>query len=180
MPRVLRLRSMTEEELRAIQQLVQARTAPAGAVERARIIGLAHEGQSVAAIAQQLRRCTAMVRKWLQRFNTAGLAGLEERPRCGRPATYTAAQVSEVLACALTDPQQLGLPFASWTLDRLEAYLNEQKGILIKRSRIDDLLLAEGLRWRTQEGWFGARVDPDFARKRGRSQPCIPSHPPTA
>jgi len=47
------------------------------------------------------------------------------------------------------------------------AYLREHKGIAIKRSRIDDLLLAEGLRWRTHETWFGARVDPEFAQKRG-------------
>ena len=180
MPKVWRLRPLTPEEARAIQQLVQSRTAPAARVERARIVWLAHQGQSVPAIAHQLHRCTVMVRKWLSRFEAQGLAGLDERPRCGRPATYPAEQVSEVLACALTDPQQLGLPFASWTLDRLQAYLNEVKGIAIKRSRIDELLLAEGLRWRTQEGWFGARVDPDFARKRGRSPPCIPSHPPPA
>jgi transposase len=67
----------------------------------------------------------------------------------------------------LTDPQTLGQPFASWTLDRLETYLNEEKGIPIKRSRIDDLLIEEGLRWREQESWFGERVDPDFAKKRG-------------
>ena len=36
-----------------------------------------------------------------------------------------------------------------------------------KRSRINDVLLAEGLRWRTPETWFGARVDPEFAHKRG-------------
>jgi hypothetical protein len=36
-----------------------------------------------------------------------------------------------VLAAALTDPKQLGLPFGSWTLDRLQAYLNEPKGIPI-------------------------------------------------
>ena len=36
-------------------------------------------------------------------------------------------------------------------LDRLAVYLAEHKGITIKRSRIDELLQAEGLRWRTQE-----------------------------
>jgi transposase len=60
------------------------------------------------------------------------------------------------------------LPFARWTLDRLAAYLAERKGIPIKRSRIGELLQAEGLRWRTQETWFGERVDPAFAEKRGR------------
>jgi hypothetical protein len=63
----------------------------------------------------------------------------------------------------LSDPQKLGQPFACWTLDRLETYLNEEKKIEIKRSRIDELLIAEGLRWRTQETWFGERVDPEFA-----------------
>ena len=51
-----------------------------------------------------------------------------------------------MVAAALTPPEQLGLPFASWTLARLEAYVNEHKGIAIKRSRIDELLIAEGLR----------------------------------
>jgi hypothetical protein len=36
------------------------------------------------------------------------------------------------------------------------------------RSRISELLIAEGLRWRKPETWFGERVDPDFAAKRGR------------
>src|SRR3712207_1818915 len=36
----------------------------------------------------------------------------------------------------------------------------------IKRSRIDEILLKEGLRWRRHETWFGERVDPAFAEKR--------------
>jgi transposase len=107
------------------------------------------------------------VRTWLKRFQAEGLGGLQDRPRSGRPATYQPEQVSAVIAAALTDPQQLGLPFACWTLDWLEAYLNEEKKIPIKRSRIDELLIAEGLRWATQETWFGERVDPEFAKKRG-------------
>ena len=67
----------------------------------------------------------------------------------------------------MTNPKTLGLPFGCWTLDRLQAYLNEQKTIPIKRSRIDELLQAEGLQWRHQETWFGERVDPAFAEKRG-------------
>lgn len=79
-----------------------------------------------------------------------------------------------VIATALTSPTTLGLPFASWTLERLEAYLNEERGLQIKRSRIDELLLAEGLRWRQQEKWFGQREDPDFAEKRGPSKRSTP------
>ncbi len=105
----------------------------------------------------------------MKRFNADGLGALQDAPRAGRPPTYSADQVGEVIATALTNPATLELPFACWTLDRLATYLVEVKGIPMKRSRIDEILLKEGLRWRTQETWFGERVDPEFAQKRGRS-----------
>ena len=166
----LRVRALTSEEQATIRRLAHARTEPARTVERARIIELAVQGHRVPAIARLLGITEVTVRVWLKRFNAHGLSGLEDAPRRGRPPTYTPTEVSAVIATALTPPEQLGLPFASWTLDRLEAYLNEQQGIAIKRSRIDELLVAEGLRWRTQETWFGERVDPAFAEKRGPSR----------
>lgn len=167
MPRRLQVRELSDKEREVIYQTARSRTAAVRQVERARIVQASSQGQSVADIATTLQLKEAKVRKWIKRFNEAGLSGLEDVPRAGRPARYTTEEVSEVIATALTDPQTFGLPFASWTLDRLEAYLNEVKGIGIKRSRIDDLLLREGLRWRQQESWFGERVDPDFAAKRG-------------
>jgi len=167
MPRRLQVRELSDKERESIQQTARSRTAAVRQVERARIIQASSEGQSVTEIATRLQLQEAKVRKWIKRFNDDGLPGLEDAARSGRPATYTPEEVSAVVASALTDPQALGLPFASWTLDRLAAYLNEVKGIGIKRSRIDDILLQEGLRWRQQESWFGERVDPDFARKRG-------------
>ena len=163
----LKLRLLSPEEHDTIDKLAHSRTAAARLVERARLLLLANHGHRVPAIAQQLQLTAITVRTWLKRFNAAGLAALTDKPRSGRPAPYTPQQVAEVIAAALTPPEHLGLPFASWTLDRLEAYVNEHKAIAIKRSRIDDLLLAEGLRWRTQETWFGERVDPEFAKTRG-------------
>jgi transposase len=171
---------LTLEEHTTITRLRQSRTAAARLVERARIIWLASQGWRVPAITADLRLHEQTVRHWLKRFNAHGLAGLHDAPRPGRPSTYTADEVGEVIAAALTNPRQLGLPFASWTLDRLEAYLNEEKGIPIKRSRISELLIAEGLRWREQETWFGERVDPAFAEKRGPSKPSIRSRQPAA
>lgn len=116
-------------------------------------------------VAKDLGISRPTVYTWIHRFNERGLCGLEDQPRAGRPCTYTPEQRAEVIVTALTDPRGLGLPFGCWTLDRLTAYLNEHKGIPIKRSRIDEVLTAEGLRWRKQETWFGERVDPDFAEK---------------
>ncbi len=138
------------------------------------MVWLASQGLRAPAIAKQLNVHESTVRDWLKRFNAKGLPGLQDEPRSGRPATYSPEQVGEVIAAAMTKPDTLDLAFGSWTLDRLEAYLNEQKGIPIKRSRIDEILITEGLRWRSQETWFGERVDPEFAEKRARSAGCIP------
>ena len=172
----LRVRPLTVAESAALQRLVRSRTASACSVERARIIGQSSEGQLVPAIARELAVCEATVRLWLKRFNAQGLAGLADEPRPGPPRTYTPAQVSALIAAVLTKPEALGLPFANWTLDRLVAYLSEQQGIAMKRTRVDEILIAEGIRWRTQETWFGDRLDPAFAEKRGPSFACIPSH----
>src|SRR5262245_40877537 len=168
------LRPMTEQEQQALAELLRSRTAPVRLVERARIVRAAADGRSAPAIAQALGCSRPAAYAWIRRFNEHGLDGLQERPRKGRPPTYTAQQRAEVVAAALTDPKGLGLPFGCWTLDRLEAFLNEQEGIAIKRSRIDEVLTEEGLRWRHQETWFGERVDPDFAAKRGRSSGSTP------
>lgn len=176
MPKIVRVRSLSDEEAATLKPLAASRTAPACAVERASIVWSSHQGMRVPAIAQQLGLHEQTVRLWIGRFNAPGCPGLKDTARSGRPATYTSEQVGQVIVAALTDPQTLGLPFASWTLDRLQAYLNEEKGIPIKRGRIDQILLAEGLRWRQQETWFGQRPDPDVAEKRGRSSPFTPSH----
>ena len=174
--KALRVRELTGEEAEVVRRVAHSRTEPARRVERARIIWLARSGRTAAAIGPELGLGTDTVRLWLKRFNAEGLDGLRDRPRSGRPATYTPEQVSEVIAASLTEPDALGLPFGSWTLDRLEAYLNEAKGLPIKRSRIDEILLAEGLRWRQQETWFGERVDPAFAEKRGPSSRSTRRH----
>ena len=176
----IRVRAMTADEAEKIKRLARSRTEAARLVERAQIVWLSKQGKGVKAIAAELQVNPETVRDWLKRFNERGLEGLEDAPRCGRPATYTPTEVGEMVATALTNPRELSLPFASWTLDRLEAYLNEQKGIAIKRSRLDEILVDEGLRWRKQETWFGERVDPEFAEKRGPSPGSTRNRPPAA
>lgn len=176
----IRVRTLSPEEQAELTRMARSRTLCAGRVKRAQLVLLAVEGQTAAAIAENLRLHARTARFWLKRFNAHGLAGLGESERPGRPPTYPAEQVAAVIATALARPADLGLPFASWTLDRLAAYLSEAKGIAMRRSRIGEVLQREGLRWRQEETWFGQRVDPDFAQKRGRSSSSTPPHLPVA
>ena len=174
------LRELTAEEALAVENLARARTASARRVERARIIWRASRGATPPVIAETLGLSAETVRRRIRRFNAEGLAALEDHHRSGRPATYSPGAVAAVIAAALAAPRRLGLPFASWTLDRLAAYLLEHKGIAMRRSQIDEILRKEGLRWRRHETWFGERVDPEFAEKRGGSKPSTPPRPRAA
>jgi transposase len=175
----IRLRALSDEERQELGRMARSRTLGAGLVRRARIVLHALEGLKAPEIGARMELCGATVRHWLKRFNARGLQGLEEDVRTGRPPTYAAEQRSAVIDAALTRPAALGLRFASWTLDRLAAHLAE-RGIGMRRSRISEILIREGLRWRHEETWFGERVDPEFARKRGRSSSSTPPHRPAA
>jgi transposase len=168
------LRAPTTEEASAVESLARSRTAPARRVERARIVRRASRGGTPPTIAEMLGPSAGTVRRRIRRFDAEGLGAPEDQHRSGRPAAYSADAAAAVVAAALSDPRRLGLPFASWTLDRLAAYLPERKGAAVRRGRTDEILLREGPRRRRQEGWSGERVDPASAGKRGGSRRPAP------
>ena len=57
----------------------------AGLVQRARIVLLASQGVANARIAAEVGTTTTSVWKWRKRYSEAGLAGLDDAPRSGRP-----------------------------------------------------------------------------------------------
>lgn len=151
------LRSFSDEEQRVITKLAQSQTASARQVERAKILHLGSEGQTVPQIAQSLGLDEKTVRKWFKRFEQEGIAGLEDAPRPGGPSRYTAEHKAWVLEAARTCPSELGLPYDSWTFERLAGYVHGHLGLPMKKTRIFELVQAEGLHWRKQETWFGER-----------------------
>lgn len=66
---------------------------------------------------------------WVKRFNAAGLAGLHDAPRAGRPPTHSVEVRSQLIALAVQKPGTLGQPFALWTLERLQRAFEERTGM---------------------------------------------------
>jgi transposase len=176
----LHLRALTEEEAQTIKKWSQSRTEEARLVERAKIIRLASEGEPVSQIAEAMDVNEKTVRKWLKRFGKQGVEGLTDAPRSGAPSRYTPEVKARIIAAALTNPREVGRKFNCWTFERLAVYVREELGFAIKKTRIFEILHEEGLRWRQQETWFGERVDPEFAKKRGLSSGCARKLQPTA
>ncbi|WP_234391938.1 helix-turn-helix domain-containing protein [Streptomyces sp. WM6378] len=153
---------------------------------RARIIALSWDGLRVPQIAETLGCRHKTVRKWLHRFNTAGLDGLGDRPGCGRKRRITEDERSRIIALVkLTPPGRLEIQPSNelwaadvkgpeeWTLDALAATARAE-GIQVGRSQVRRILLAEGVRWRRTRTWTTSR-DPEFSPKGPASSASTPT-----
>jgi transposase len=97
--------TLTAEQRRELERLVKAPATPQKVVRRAQVALLAAAGVENAAIAMQLATSRVTVGLWRQRFLDAGLAGLQEAPRPGRPATLDPLKAHRVLTEVVQPPK---------------------------------------------------------------------------
>ncbi len=79
---------LSEEERRSLDARARRYTLPYRDVVRAQMVLLAAQGLANDEIARRLNTRREVVSMWRKRFFEQGLAGLEERPRRGRPPTF--------------------------------------------------------------------------------------------
>jgi len=77
------------DEKKKLQDTARKYTSSYCEVVRAKIILLAAEGSSTKQIGERLDLHRQIVSKWRKRFFEQRLAGLQEKPRRGRPGTFT-------------------------------------------------------------------------------------------
>ena len=88
---------LTYEEEQTLRQWARAGTSEHRMVERAKVILLAHQGQSNLEIAKHWKTRPARVSKWRQRFAKRRIEGLQDADRKGRPAHYDQSTEKRVL-----------------------------------------------------------------------------------
>ena len=79
---------LTDEERRTLEAKARKYTLPYRNVVRAQMVLLAAQGLGNDEIARRLNTRREVVSMWRKRFFEQGLAGLEERPRRGRPPAF--------------------------------------------------------------------------------------------
>ena len=79
---------LTAERRRELEVIARRYTLPYRDVIRARMVLLAADGLDNDQIAARLDTRREIVSKWRKRFFEQGIAGLEERPRGGRPPAF--------------------------------------------------------------------------------------------
>lgn len=89
MPRTSPYRiELSEDERAVLESLARSYTLPYWQVMRAQMVLMAAEGLRNDQIADRLRCGRDVVSQWRKRFFEDGLAGLEDRPRRGRPPVF--------------------------------------------------------------------------------------------
>jgi len=112
-----------QEEL---TELSRSRTAPAGQRERARIVLAYAAGETVSAIARQMRTNRPKVERCIQKALDLGpKAALRDLPRAGRSKKLTAEARAWVVSLACQKPKDLGYSYELWTTALLAQHVRE-------------------------------------------------------
>ena len=128
---------VSEKQHVLLNEFSKSRTVALGVVQRATIILLGFAGLLNEEIASQVGLNRQQVGLWRQRWRDAWdalcvwecrephrlreaiLDVLCDAPRPGAPATFTAAQVAQIVALACEPPERSGRPISRWTLREL-------------------------------------------------------------
>lgn len=95
---------LTAQQQAELKRRVRAATTPQRDVLRARIILACAQGQDAKTVARRVGVHSRTVERWRSRFVRKGLQGLEDLPRPGPPARFSAITRYEIIAAACQPP----------------------------------------------------------------------------
>jgi transposase len=142
-----RVHCLSDEETQALKQLYRS-TKASDVRSRCEMILLSNEGLSPPKSGERVRFSGRTVRRYLDRYETDGMAGLCNKARPGRPPRVTLAYVKQLGELVEQFPRDLGNPFSNWTTENLAVYLAEQTGIVIGARQVENYLKANEWRLR--------------------------------
>src|SRR6266540_3756213 len=157
MPAIAPPLAIPPEDLHTLGHWSRSGSVPAALAERARILLLAADGLAIAEIARQVGCSRPTVILWRHRYAKAGLDGLGDKHRPGRPQTVRADRRAEILAATLTPPpEHLGV--THWSSRLLAAELGVSHNTVARVWAEHDLKP-----WRTET--FKFSTDPKLEAK---------------
>ena len=103
-----------------------ARSRDANAARRMLALALVLEGASRATAARSCGMDRQSLRDWVHRYNGAGLEGLSDRPRSGRPSLLTPTQMAELEQVIAAGPDPAVDGVVRWRCVDLQRVVDER------------------------------------------------------
>lgn len=170
--------TLSAEQLAEIEQAINYSPRPE-VRQRAIAIRLLYLGHHPEQVAQMVAITANTIWTWHRRWRKEGLAGLEDRPRPGRKIKATHLYKQHLEQALASDPQQFGLPYHIWTLNKLRLYLHEQTGILLSYTRFRSLLSKLDYVWRQPKHDLSALQEPQAQQVAEQVLDWLKKTPPT-
>lgn len=125
-------------------------------VVRAKIILMSSQSYKYDEIENQLRITRPVVSKWRKRFKKAGIEGLKDAPRSGKPSVYNEADKARVIHLACSKPKG---GYTNWSQRRIANKLG------MSQTKVQNILKQNDLKPHKVEYWCGKSTDPEFEAK---------------
>jgi transposase len=159
---------LSDEERLELERRSRCYSLAHSQVVRARIVLLAAAGVANVDIAEELGVHVDVVSRWRKRFCEEGIAGLDDRPRSGRPRVFGPEVVAGVKAIACEAPASRDVPLSRWSSAELAAQaVSEGLVVSLSPSTVRRWLAVDAIKPWQYESWIFPR-DPDFATKAAR------------
>ena len=108
--------------------------------QRTQMIRLLHLGHKPQEIGGLLSVSGALVYMWHARWREAGLEGLMDKPKPGRPKVGGQAYRKRLAEIIETDPHTLGYGFNVWTTKRLILHMEKETAVLVHKNTMINML----------------------------------------
>jgi putative transposase len=138
---------LTDEEVEILEQAIR-HDERAAVRQRATAIRMLHLGKHPSEVAQVLAVSVPTLYNWHARWRKAGLEGLANRPKSGRPRKASEEYCRVLEETMAKEPPELGYAFTVWTVQRLREHLKKETGIDLSASRLRILLKEKNYRYR--------------------------------
>lgn len=119
-----------------LERIQRSSSAPAGLSRRARVVLLMADNVSGAEVARMTGYTVVQISRLRRRFTEEGLAGLEDKPRSGRPPSITARKRAQVVALTLKPP---GAGLSHWSSRELASEVGVSHSTVHRIWRAHDL-----------------------------------------
>ena len=145
----LRVKELSQGEIVFVEKAI--RHSCSFVKDRAKIIGLSSQSNSVRQICEKLKFDKKKVGEIINSFNKLGLKVFERKKNTGRPRRITKEQRAKIIEWLNTHPQKLNLHFNNWSHKKLSQFAKQNK-INVSPSQIGRIIKQDEIKYKTKRG----------------------------
>lgn len=143
----LKIRELSQEEKVFVAKSIKH--SESFVKDRAKIIELSSQGNSVKQICEKLKFDKKKVGEIINKFNKLDLKIFERKKNTGRPRRITKEQRAKILQWLNTHPEKLELHFNNWSQNKLSKFA-KQNNIKVSPSQIRRIIKQDEIKYKTK------------------------------